>query len=92
MDLRTYLSTGEQRQREFAEALGVTQGLISQWARGKAAPPPNRCVAIERMTGGEVTRQELRPDDWKDIWPELEEIVAGADCEDDGSVPRATTP
>ena len=69
MDLQTYLSSV--KQRPFAESLGVTQGLISQWARGKALPPPKRCVAIERLTGGVVTRQELRPDDWAEHWPEL---------------------
>lgn len=73
MDLRTYLTKVKHRQREFAESLGVTQGLISQWARGKALPPPNRCVAIERVTHGEVTRKELRPDDWAEYWPELDQ-------------------
>jgi len=31
------------------------------------------CVAIERATGGVVTRKDLRPDDWWKIWPELVE-------------------
>lgn len=31
----------------------------------------DRCVAIERVTGGAVTRRDLRPDDWWLIWPEL---------------------
>lgn len=29
------------------------------------------CVRIERVTGGAVTRRDLRPDDWHQIWPEL---------------------
>lgn len=29
------------------------------------------CVSIERETRGQVTRRDLRPDDWRDIWPEL---------------------
>lgn len=29
------------------------------------------CVAIEGVTDGKVTRRDLRPDDWQDIWPEL---------------------
>lgn len=29
------------------------------------------CVAIERATNGQVTRKDLRPDDWRLIWPEL---------------------
>jgi DNA-binding transcriptional regulator YdaS (Cro superfamily) len=32
---------------------------------------PERCVDIERETDREVTRQDLRPDDWARIWPEL---------------------
>lgn len=28
-------------------------------------------VSIERESGGAVTRQELRPNDWASIWPEL---------------------
>ncbi|WP_454825365.1 Cro/CI family transcriptional regulator [Paraburkholderia xenovorans] len=76
MNLRTYLATAKHRQRQFAESLGVTQGLISQWARGKALPPPKRCVAIERLTQGEVTRKELRPDDWAEHWPELAQAAS----------------
>jgi len=28
-------------------------------------------VAIERATGFLVTRQEMFPDTWQDVWPEL---------------------
>jgi len=31
--------------------------------------PAEYCAAIEKTTG--VRRQELRPDDWRAIWPEL---------------------
>jgi len=30
-------------------------------------------VRIEGITGGAVTRRDLRPNDWHDIWPEHEE-------------------
>jgi DNA-binding transcriptional regulator YdaS (Cro superfamily) len=33
--------------------------------------PIERCVPIERATNGAVTRKDLRPDDWQEIWPEL---------------------
>jgi hypothetical protein len=29
------------------------------------------CVAIERETGRQVMRWDLRPLDWHEIWPEL---------------------
>jgi DNA-binding transcriptional regulator YdaS (Cro superfamily) len=37
------------------------------------------CVSIEQATNGEVTRQELRPDDWAAIWPELAEKVGAGE-------------
>jgi len=45
--------------------------FLSQMASGLAAINTARCVSIEQATNGAVTRQELRPDDWQDIWPEL---------------------
>lgn len=29
------------------------------------------CVSIERESNERVTRRDLRPDDWRLIWPEL---------------------
>ena len=42
---------------------------IQQWR--KAGVPIEHCSDIEIATNGEVTRRELRPDDWQRIWPEL---------------------
>lgn len=63
-------------QLALAKALGVTPVTVNQWVRPNGANssrpvPPKQCVRIEALTGGEVTRRELRPDDWRDIWPEL---------------------
>ncbi|WP_369818686.1 transcriptional regulator [Acidovorax sp. Leaf160] len=46
---------------------------IRQWQHQYAErhPSPLNCVAIEQATGGQVTRQDLRPHDWASIWPEL---------------------
>jgi DNA-binding transcriptional regulator YdaS (Cro superfamily) len=55
----------------LAAALGVKQPTISEWARWTVPIPIERCVDIERVTGGIVTRRHLRPDDWHRIWPEL---------------------
>jgi DNA-binding transcriptional regulator YdaS (Cro superfamily) len=53
----------------LAGALGVTLAALGNWkVRGI---PIQRCVAIERIGAGAVTRRDLRPDDWQDIWPEL---------------------
>lgn len=59
---------------ELREAIGVkSDAQIRQWQHGYASrlPGPAYCVAIEKATAGAVTRQELRPDDWHLIWPEL---------------------
>lgn len=76
MNLKTYFSTLERGGATLlAEKLGVSISFLSQMASGAAAISPARCVAIERSTAGAVTRQELRPDDWHLIWPELAEKV-----------------
>ncbi len=31
------------------------------------------CVAIEKFSFKKITRKDLRPDDWRLIWPELAE-------------------
>ncbi|MCM1128981.1 MAG: helix-turn-helix domain-containing protein [Oxalobacter formigenes] len=53
----------------MASALGVTPVTVCLWGKGKKVPP-KRAVQIEQVTGGRVTRKELR-DDWYLIWPEL---------------------
>lgn len=54
----------------LAAALGVVQSAVSGWLK-RGSVPVKYCAAIERATRGEVTRRDLRPDDWQDIWPEL---------------------
>ncbi len=46
-------------QRKLAEILGVSTQAISKWHR---RIPAERVLDIESATGGEVSRQELRPD------------------------------
>lgn len=56
---------------KLAAAIGVGQSVISNWRARCTVPSASYCVAIERATGGAVTRRDLRPDDWQSIWPEL---------------------
>lgn len=70
MNLDTYLSTVDTG-ASLAAKLGVTPGFVSQWRTGFRPVPIERCAAIEQITGGAVTRRDLRPDDWHLIWPEL---------------------
>jgi len=71
MDLKTYISAERGRAAALAGRLGVSPSYLSQMANGLAPISPERCVDIWRETGGMVTRQHLRPDDWQRIWPEL---------------------
>lgn len=76
MDLKTYISAERGRAVALASRLGVSPSYLSQMANGQSPISPERCVDIWRETGGEVTRQHLRPDDWQRIWPELAETSA----------------
>lgn len=73
MKLSTWLDKERGRGVTLAGSIGVSPVLISQWSTGPRVPPIERCVPIERATDGEVTRADLRPDDYLDIWPELGE-------------------
>lgn len=72
MDLKSHLATLERGgASKLAESLGVSSSYLSQMASGKAPISPARCVQIEQVTGGAVTRQDQFPEDWHLIWPEL---------------------
>lgn len=58
-------------QRALGEAVGIGQAAVGNWVMRGSKVPPEHCAAIEVATGRAVTRQDLRPDDWQKIWPEL---------------------
>lgn len=76
MRLSEYIKTAKVSGQDLAARLGVSQPVVSSWAKGRKPVPEKRCVAIERITCGAVTRRDLRPDDWADIWPELADASA----------------
>jgi DNA-binding transcriptional regulator YdaS (Cro superfamily) len=90
MKFSEWVSGQRGRSLAVAQAVGVTPPVVSDWATGKKGIPVERCVAIERATAGAVTRKDLRPDDWQDIWPELAKPSAAA--EDDPAAPRIPNP
>lgn len=71
MDLKTYIQADRGRASRLADKLGISRSYLSQLASGKAPLSAKRCVAIERETEREVTRQEMKPSEWADIWPDL---------------------
>jgi DNA-binding transcriptional regulator YdaS (Cro superfamily) len=71
MNLTTYLQLTTLNKAAFAREIGVSSAMLYQFEKGLRPIPPKYCPAIEKATGGKVTRQELHPDDWQSIWPEL---------------------
>jgi DNA-binding transcriptional regulator YdaS (Cro superfamily) len=71
MNLSTYLSQERGRKAALAKFLDVPPGDVTRWLKGQRPIPDKYGAGIERFTGGLVTRQELFPDEWRDIWPEL---------------------
>lgn len=52
-------------QASVARNLGVSPPTINQWVSGIRPIPAERCLEIEKLTGGAVICEELRPDiDW----------------------------
>ncbi len=67
MTLSDFRKQARLSQAKFAELMTqsgfpATQALISQWEAGAVALSAERCVQIEQVTKGVVTRTELRPD------------------------------
>lgn len=71
MKLSIWLKEQYGRGKMLSAAIGVPQSFVAKMAKGEKQVPVERCVSIERATNGAVTRSDLRPDDWQDIWPEL---------------------
>lgn len=78
MKLSEWLELERGRGAALASAIGVSPVLVSQWSTGPRVPPIERCVPIERATAGQVSRRDLRPDDYLDIWPELADGFSSA--------------
>lgn len=53
------------------EETGTTRAYLKQIAYGYKPANPLVSARLENVTNGLVTRPELRPNDWSEIWPEL---------------------
>ena len=58
-------------EKALAVWLGVTKAAVWQWKQEGRQTPIEHCPVIEKRTLGVVTRRDLRPNDWQQIWPEL---------------------
>ena len=76
MKLTEYLNLERGRFTSLAKSIGAHAPDVCRWAKEKSDKdyrpvPIIKCYAIELATSGQVSRKDLRPDDWVDIWPEL---------------------
>lgn len=58
---------------EIARKLNTKLSNFSAWTHERKKVPIRHCLKIEKLTNGAVTRKDLRPDDWAEIWVELAE-------------------
>lgn len=77
MNLSEYLDQPHAKAAaEIAREVGVSPAVVYQWRAGLRPVPVERCAAVEMATGNAVTRKDMRPSDWKRIWPELDGVAA----------------
>ncbi len=62
----------DRERQDFLNRSGITVGYLRKACSVGQRLNCGYCVAIEKATGGAVSRKDLRPDDWHLIWPELE--------------------
>lgn len=62
VDLKTYLKKSKTTQAEIARRMRVTAGLVNHWVHGNCRVGAERVLALEALTGGEVSRHDIRPD------------------------------
>ena len=62
MNLKTYRQKEKLTLEQLADRVGCHFTMISKMESWNRAASPLLCVKIERATGGEVGREELRPD------------------------------
>jgi DNA-binding transcriptional regulator YdaS (Cro superfamily) len=71
MNLKQYIQLNRGEGKRLAQVLAIDKSYLSQMVSNDRPISPERCVAIERETNRLVTRQELRPEDYWLIWPDL---------------------
>ena len=62
MKISEYLKEHKISQGVFAQRVGVSQGMVSQWIFGHRKVSLERAVKIEEITRGQISAADLRPD------------------------------
>ena len=72
MTLSDYLKqSGRGALQRLSKDINAHAPDVSRWASGDRPVPIHFAAALEKATGGQVTRKELFPSTWGQIWPEL---------------------
>lgn len=72
MDLKTYFSTAERGEAaRVAKEMEISASYLSQMISGASPISPARAVQFEQVLAGSVKREDIYPDEWHLIWPEL---------------------
>lgn len=53
---------GAENQRELAKILGISEAYVSELMTGKKQPGAVLCFRVEKISGGMITADQLRPD------------------------------
>lgn len=72
MDLKNYLLTLDKpKLDQLAADCGCSVGHLRNCAYGSRTPTAAMAVAIEKFSNRSVRRQDLFPENFRRIWPEL---------------------
>lgn len=72
MKLIAYIKQLSPESREYlARQCGTSMGHLRNVAYGYRPCAAELAVSIEAASAGAVTRQDLCPENWRRIWPEL---------------------
>ncbi len=71
----------KQEQAYFAERCGTSVGYMRKVCSMGGLLREKVCALAEAHSAGAVTRKDLRPDDWAEIWPELRAVQANTTTE-----------
>ena len=70
MNFKSWVESERGRATALSKVIDVPQSFVSKMVNGEKAIPAEHCKAIEAFSGGVVTCQEMRPNDWQKYWPE----------------------
>ncbi len=65
------LKNSDMTMSDIAKKLKVTKQAVQRWSSAGEYVPAKHCLDIEEIFRGEITRQQMRPNDWQKYWRAL---------------------